>query len=428
MRKRRKARDQTADDLGVASLSPVHPDLHESAHRQGHAVGGWILHDPFSIIHGPSSMINYQLKACCTDDCNIRSRTLTPSCRCHPAARPTSISFPNFSLLWLHLLLLRHPKLANFLGRLQRAPELVAIDEDLPEVVVVVRVVDRVVLGAHDRLDVSRHGVVDVCGPDAREEEHQQVRDVVARHQKHRNDVRRGLRDPVQRVERNAGPGRKRRRRVVLVMQRVHVLVQELVGVKGPVHPVDADLHQHEVGHRPREVVGPSADLVHVEIGPRVAVLDQPGGEDREGRVAEHGGLREADLVPDGGSRRDLVLLALENPLTEDMVDHDVPNARCDVVHQNSRNQVAQVGHHVVAKLLSEALLKAPARRLAEEDAVDQVVEGAVGILLPEDIHHPRVALDLDGHGSRQRQDAQAEEHRRYSTHALLLLTTSPTA
>lgn len=47
------------------------------------------------------------------------------------------------------------------------------------------------------------------------------------------------LQDAVERVEGDGCPGRQRIRGVVLVVERVHVLVQEFVRMQGPVHPVD---------------------------------------------------------------------------------------------------------------------------------------------------------------------------------------------
>lgn len=47
------------------------------------------------------------------------------------------------------------------------------------------------------------------------------------------------LKDTVQRVESNRRPRRQGVRGVVLVVERVHVLVQEFVRVQRPVHPVD---------------------------------------------------------------------------------------------------------------------------------------------------------------------------------------------
>lgn len=49
------------------------------------------------------------------------------------------------------------------------------------------------------------------------------------------------LQDAVERVEGDGCPGRQRIRGVVLVVERVHVFVQELVRVQGPVHPVDLE-------------------------------------------------------------------------------------------------------------------------------------------------------------------------------------------
>lgn len=48
----------------------------------------------------------------------------------------------------------------------------------------------RVVLGAHDRLRVPRHSVVDVRRPDSREREHGHVRVVVARNEEQTDHVR----------------------------------------------------------------------------------------------------------------------------------------------------------------------------------------------------------------------------------------------
>lgn len=48
----------------------------------------------------------------------------------------------------------------------------------------------RVVLGAHNRLGISRHGVVDVGGPNGRECKHRHVCVVVAGDEEQADDVR----------------------------------------------------------------------------------------------------------------------------------------------------------------------------------------------------------------------------------------------
>lgn len=52
----------------------------------------------------------------------------------------------------------------------------------------------RVVLGAHDRLRVPRHSVVNVGRPDSCEPEHHHVRVVVARNEEQADHVRASLR------------------------------------------------------------------------------------------------------------------------------------------------------------------------------------------------------------------------------------------
>ena len=75
----------------------------------------------------------------------------------------------------------------------EAAPVPVAEDEKLAEVVVVVCVVDRVVLGAHDRLRVAVECIVDVRSPDSSEEQHGDVGQVMAGYDEESRHVRRGL-------------------------------------------------------------------------------------------------------------------------------------------------------------------------------------------------------------------------------------------
>lgn len=66
----------------------------------------------------------------------------------------------------------------------------------------------RMVLGPHDGFRVSRHGVVNVGGPNCREREHGHVRVVVARDEEKANDVRACLLRSRVSFAREAGGGR----------------------------------------------------------------------------------------------------------------------------------------------------------------------------------------------------------------------------
>lgn len=111
------------------------------------------------------------------------------------------------------------PLLAAVLRRLQRLVHPVPQHKDLPVVVHVLGVVQRVVGAAHDGLRVAVQRVMDVSGPDSREEEHDLVRPEVDRHEEEAEDVRASLQQAVQRVERQASEGRQR---VLLVVDVLH--------------------------------------------------------------------------------------------------------------------------------------------------------------------------------------------------------------
>lgn len=82
----------------------------------------------------------------------------------------------------------------GFLRDFQSPPKGIAECEELAEVVVVVRVMDGVVLGAHEGLRVTPHGIVDIRCPHTRKKQQEYVGEIVHRHQKEENHIWAGLR------------------------------------------------------------------------------------------------------------------------------------------------------------------------------------------------------------------------------------------
>lgn len=117
----------------------------------------------------------------------------------------------------------------GLLGELQRAEDIVAEDKELcqtkesamldpleaeggggggcetylTEVAVVMGVMHRVILGAHNRFRVTPHGIVDVGSPDTREEEQEDMGQVVHRHEEQTNHVRASLQHAIDGVKGN---------------------------------------------------------------------------------------------------------------------------------------------------------------------------------------------------------------------------------
>mmetsp|Transcript_3915 Transcript_3915/g.7087 ORF Transcript_3915/g.7087 Transcript_3915/m.7087 type:complete len:145 (+) Transcript_3915:59-493(+) len=69
----------------------------------------------------------------------------------------------------------------NVLTRSEGTKNIVTKNEPLAEVVVIVSVMDRVVLGSHDGLGVQRHRIMNIGCPDPREEKQENVSEVMHR-------------------------------------------------------------------------------------------------------------------------------------------------------------------------------------------------------------------------------------------------------
>lgn len=80
-------------------------------------------------------------------------------------------------------------------------PESIAKGKDLSVVVDEVSVMDRMVLGSHDGVDVPIQSIVDVGSPQGRKEKKDEMGQEVARDERHHPCVRRGLQDTVEWVE-----------------------------------------------------------------------------------------------------------------------------------------------------------------------------------------------------------------------------------
>lgn len=99
--------------------------------------------------------------------------------------------------------------------------------KELAVVVDKMRVVDQVVGAAHDWFRVAGEGVVDVGGPDGGEEQQGLLRDKIDRHDEHRNEVWRCLKNSVEWMKSQSSEGRKCVDGVVQVMVLVQPAVQK---------------------------------------------------------------------------------------------------------------------------------------------------------------------------------------------------------
>lgn len=157
----------------------------------------------------------------------------------------------------------------------QGSPHAVAHGKDLPVVVNVVRVVDRVVFRPHDWVDVPIHGVVNVRGPNGGEKEQGHVGRIVAGQDKHGGEIGRRLQNAVEGVKGDGRPGRERFGLVVLVMQQVNVVVHPLVGVQGSMHPVNSNLDDRKVEHHAGHVRAITTNLFHCKVRARPSLFDR---------------------------------------------------------------------------------------------------------------------------------------------------------
>lgn len=152
---------------------------------------------------------------------------------------------------------------------------------------------ESVVLSTHDWLGISPHSIVDVSGPDAREEEEEHMSEVVARHKEEADDIGRSLDHAINGVEGNRSPRSKALRLLELVVQGMDVLVEELDLVLRTMCPIDANLNKNDVAQEVQEVHAPTTHFIHVEIGVSQLALDEVLGNDRKSSVNEERGLSQ---------------------------------------------------------------------------------------------------------------------------------------
>ena len=89
----------------------------------------------------------------------------------------------------------------------QGAENLIHKDKVMAIICLVIRVVDRVVLGPEDRPDLPVDVVVDVCGPDSSGKEEDLMRQEVHGAVHHDPGIRDGLKDPIDGMEGQASKG-----------------------------------------------------------------------------------------------------------------------------------------------------------------------------------------------------------------------------
>ena len=232
-----------------------------------------------------------------------------------------------------------------------------------------------VIFAAHDRLGVPVHSVVDVSGPHGREENHGHVRQVVAGDEEEADHIGRGLQNPVDGVECHGGPGREGAGLVVLVMKAVDVLVEHLVLVQRPMHPVHPHLHHRQVKKGESQVVRPPPDLLHVVIALSPPALHQPLGQNGEGCVQEHGRLRQLDLILDSRCAGFLKALLREEVVSVPLVDVGMPEPRSQVIKHGARHQVPHVSKEVMRPRGPQPCHHVSLHGVPEQKGIDPVVE-----------------------------------------------------
>lgn len=84
------------------------------------------------------------------------------------------------------------------------------------------------------------------------------------------NDVRACLQNSIQRVEGDRSPRSQGERFVILVMQRVHILVQKLVCVQFAMHPIDTHFKNANIQKEVQCVESPTSNIGDVEVSTRI--------------------------------------------------------------------------------------------------------------------------------------------------------------
>mmetsp|Transcript_4932 Transcript_4932/g.7204 ORF Transcript_4932/g.7204 Transcript_4932/m.7204 type:complete len:289 (+) Transcript_4932:201-1067(+) len=241
------------------------------------------------------------------------------------------------------------------------------------------RMVHGMILAAHHRINIPIHCIMNVGRPDSSEEDHANMRQVVARHKQHTNDIGTGLQNPINRVKGNGSPGCQCMSLVVFMMQQMDVLVHPLVRVERAVHPVNTNFHAGKVYRREEKIGKHTAQFINRVFAHGISLLHEPIGEDRKHNIEEQGRLRQRDLIENDARFRSKSVL--ENLLALWVhVAKVMKNCRCHVIHKSPRYKVATVTQRVTTHFDAKIFHKLLRRCRRKYKAVDPRIKISYGV------------------------------------------------
>mmetsp|Transcript_14895 Transcript_14895/g.32295 ORF Transcript_14895/g.32295 Transcript_14895/m.32295 type:complete len:258 (-) Transcript_14895:351-1124(-) len=179
----------------------------------------------------------------------------------------------------------------------QCAKHAIKVDGVVAVVVLVGGVVDGMVASAHDGPDLPMDAVVNVGGPDPREEEHDLMGKEVHGAVEEGPRVGDGLQNAVDGVEGQARKGGQRVLLIVLVVVVVQVAVGPLDVMEAAVHPVHTKLDRQHVEHEVQGVHR-QPDVLDSRVCHGPALLCCHLSECRQQGVEGHGPVGHLDLLP----------------------------------------------------------------------------------------------------------------------------------
>jgi hypothetical protein len=189
---------------------------------------------------------------------------------------------------------------------------------------------------------------MDACGPNPREEEQEDMGQIVDRDEEEPSHIRWGLEHAIERIEGNGSPWREGLMLVVLVMQAMDILVQELVGVKSAMHPIDSNLKEDHVEGEVEQIELEAAHIREIEIDTSVVILNKKLWDDREASIDEDRRLSKKNLIKDDWGLWVGSAFALEESLAKEIVDGDVPQACSDPIDTSTSNKITKIRHSIV--------------------------------------------------------------------------------
>ena len=206
------------------------------------------------------------------------------------------------------------------------------------------RMMDGMIFASHNGLDIPIHGIMNISCPNRGKEQETKVCQIVARSKGQGQDVGTGLHHAIERMKGNTCPWCECFGLVVLVMQHVHMLVQPLVGMQRPMHPINANFHQTKVKDHGDSIPMPSSNFLHRMIDPSPSLFDEIFVNNGQCNVNNHTGLCQSNLIPNGFRRGPYAIAIFKGSFGNGMnVNKVMKNGGHTIVDQNASEQIAQI-------------------------------------------------------------------------------------